>query len=151
MNEALLMAHVALGVFCIVASVWVFVDVLNAGEGNQARIRIVSRCIAAAMWGAFVIAGYWYVKFYPVDKAIILKGRWPFAHSFFMETKEHLVIILLLLTNYLPIAAANNLAMNPGARKLLLWTAALVALLGLAMEGEGAIIAMGVKVSLLPK
>jgi hypothetical protein len=151
MNEALLMLHVFLGVFCIIASVWVFVDVLHAGEANQARIRILSRCVAAAMWGALLIAGYWYVTFYPVDKAIILKGPWPFAHSFFMETKEHLVILLLLLTNYLPIVAANNLAANPDARKLMLWTAALIALLGLAMEGEGAIIAMGVKVSLLPK
>ncbi len=68
-----------------------------------------------------------------------------------METKDHLVILLLLLTNYLPIVAANRLAANPDARKLMLWTAALVALLALAMEGEGAVIAMGVKVALLPK
>lgn len=151
MNEALLMLHVLLGVFCIIATVWIFVDVLHVSEATQPRIRILSRCVAAAMWGAFLIAGYWYVTFYPVDKAIILKGRWPFAHSFFMETKEHLVILLLLLTNYLPIVAANRLAANPDARKLMLWTAALVALLALAMEGEGAVIAMGVKVSLLPK
>jgi hypothetical protein len=61
------------------------------------------------------------------------------------------VILLLLLTNYLPIVAMNNLAVNSGARRLMLWTAALVVLLGLAMEGEGAVIALGVKVSLLPK
>ena len=151
MNEVLLMLHVLLGVFCIVTTVWIFVDALNARESSQARVIILSRLVAAAMWIAFLIAGYWYVTFYPADKAIILEGPWPFAHSFVMETKEHLVILLLLLTNYLPIVAANNFATNPGARKVLLWTAALTVLLALGMEGEGAIIAMGVKVSLLPK
>ena len=99
----------------------------------------------------FVLPGYWYVVFYKVDKTIILKGPWPFAHSFFMETKEHLVIMLLLLVTYLPIAASNNLAANQDARRVVLWVAGAIALLALMMEGEGAIIAMGVKVALLAK
>jgi hypothetical protein len=111
----------------------------------------MSWAVAAFMWIAFVIAGYWYVVSYKVDKAIILKGPWPFAHSFFMETKEHLVIMLLLLTTYLPIAASNNLAANQEARRVVLWVAALVALTALAMDGEGGLIAMGVKVGLLAK
>jgi len=151
MNELLLMLHVLLGVFCILASVWVFVDTLHASARNLARIRILCRCIAAGMWAAIVVAGYWYVVFYPADKAVILRGPWRFSHTFFMETKEHLVILLLLLTTYLPIAAGGDSAASRGGRKLVLWTAGLIALLGLAMEGEGAMIAMGVKVSLLPK
>ena len=94
---------------------------------------------------------YWYVTAYKVDKAIILKGPWPFAHTFVMETKEHLVILLLLLVTYLPIAASNNLAASKDARKLMLWVTGLIALLALAMDAEGAIIAMGVKVALLTK
>ena len=103
------------GVACIVATVWVFVDVLNASESNLARIRLMSRAAAVFMWLAFVIAGYWYVFSYKADKAIILKGPWPFAHNFFMETKEHLVIMLLLLATYLPIAAAGNLRGQQGS------------------------------------
>lgn len=151
MNELLLMTHVLLGVFCMMAGIWIFVDVLHASEANLARIRILSGCVAAAMWLAFLVAGYWYVVLYPAEKAIILKGPWPFAHNFFMESKEHLVIMLLLLANYLPIAAANNLAASRDARKLVLWVAGLIVLLALAMEGEGAFIATGVKVALLPK
>jgi hypothetical protein len=151
MNEALLMLHVALGVFCVVASVWIFVDVLHISDANHARVKAVSRFVAAAMWACFIVAGYWYVNLYPADKAIILNGPFKAAHNFFMETKEHLVIILLLLTNYLPIVAMNNLAADRAARKLMLWTAALIALLALAMEGEGALIAIGVKTSLLQK
>ena len=108
MNEILLMAHGFFGVTCILASGWVFVDTLKDGAkpasaGRTTRISLVA---AVAMWLAFVIGGYWHVVFYAADKTVILKGPWPLAHSYFMETKEHLVIMLLLLATYLPIAAS---------------------------------------------
>jgi hypothetical protein len=149
--EILLMAHVLFGVACLVTTVWVFVDLLNASAANQGRIRKLSCAAAVFMWLAFLIAGYWYVAFYKADKAIILKGPWPFAHGFFMETKEHLVIILLMLATYLPIAAAGDLTANKNARRVMLWVAGMVVLLALMMEGEGAVIAMGVKVALLAR
>jgi hypothetical protein len=149
MNELVLMAHVTFGVGCLVTTLWVFVDVLNVSEANQCRIRTLSRAAAVFMWLAFLIGGYWYVFFYHVDKAIILKGPWPFAHNFFMETKEHLVILLLMLATYLPIAAAGNLPASKDARRVVLWVAGMMVLLALMMEGDGAVIAMGVKVGLL--
>jgi len=149
MTEIILMAHVFFGVGCVLASGWVFVDVLNVRDATLSRIRCASRAAAVFMWLNFLLGGYWYVIFYKVDKAIILKGPWPFAHNFFMETKEHLVITLLLVVTYLPIAAANNLAANRDTRRLVLFVAAAAALLALFMEGEGAIIAMGVKAGLL--
>ena len=151
MNEVILMVHVLFGVACMVTAVWLFVDVLHANEVNLNRIRRMSWAAAIFMWLAFLIAGYWYVVSYHVDKAIILNGPWPFAHSYFMETKEHLVIMLLLLVTYLPIAAYNNLAANKDARWLVLWVTAGIVLLALMVEGHGAIIAMGVKVGLLAK
>ncbi|HVM63052.1 MAG TPA: hypothetical protein VMV72_19490 [Verrucomicrobiae bacterium] len=151
MNELVLMAHVGFGMGCIVGAVWLCADVLHAEEANRARIRRVSWAVAISMWLAFLIGGGWYVISYPADKSIVLKGPWPFAHSYFMETKEHLVIMLLLLTTYLPIAASNNLAASKDARRLVLCVAALVALLALLIDGHGAMIAMGVKTALLAK
>ena len=151
MNELILMAHVMFGVACLVTTLWVFVDVLNVSECNQTRIRKMSCAAAVFMWLAFLIAGYWYVFSYKVDKAIILKGPWPFAHSFFMETKEHLVIMLLMAVTYLPIAAANHLHANKDAHRVVLWVAGMIVLLALMAEGDGAIIAMGVKVGLLAR
>jgi hypothetical protein len=151
MNELLLMTHVFFGVACVLAALWVFVDVLNATEANQNRIRWMSRAAAVFMWIAFFVGGYWYVVFYSADKTVILKGPWPFAHKYFMETKEHLVIMLLMLATYLPVVAAGNLAANKDARRLALWISGIIPLLGLLMEGHGAIIAMGVKVALLAK
>ena len=151
MNEMILMSHVLFGVACILATLWVFVDVLNANESNLKRIKWISRASAIFMWISFVTGGYWYVVLYPADKAIILKGPWPFAHNYFMETKEHLVIMLLLLATYLPIAASNNLALSKDARRLVLWVAGMIPLLGLMIEAHGAIIALGVKMALLAK
>ena len=151
MKEIVLLGHVLFGVGCLVTTLWVFVDVLNAHEGNLARIRWMSRAAAVCLWLAFVAGGFWYVVDYKPDKEIILKGPWPFAHNYFMETKEHFVITLLLLATYLPIAASNNLAVNKEARRLVLCVAALVAVLALMAEGHGAIISMGVKVALLAK
>jgi uncharacterized membrane protein YwaF len=150
MNEIILLVHVLFGLGCAVAAIWLFVDVLNASEGSLRRIRAISWGAAALMWLAFIVGGYWYVTSYKVDKAIILKGPWPFAHNIVMETKEHLVIMLLLLVTYLPIVAYNNLAASKDARRLMLWLTGIIAFTALAMDGEGGVIAMGVKMGLLP-
>ena len=68
-----------------------------------------------------------------------------------METKEHLVILLLMLATYLPIAAAGNLTANRDARRVVLVVAALIIGLALTAEGSGAVIAMGVKMGLLAR
>ena len=151
MVEVILMAHVMFGMLCIVTSVWVFVDVLNVGDANIARIRLMSLGVAIFFWLSFLIGGYWYVVHYGADKAFILKGSWPFAHKFFMETKEHLVIMLLLLVTYLPIVASNNLTASKEARTLALWVVGLIALIAFVADGSGAIIAIGAKLGLLPK
>ena len=151
MTNFLLMSHAVLGSLLGLAGVWLFVDVLNAKEENQARIRMMSLIIAGLMWLTYLLAGYFYVVYYSADKALILKGPWTFAHNFFMESKEHVVIMLLLLATCLPIFAYNNLAANKGARKVVLWSTGLLILTTVAMEGAGAIISMGVRVGLLCK
>jgi uncharacterized membrane protein YwaF len=145
------MAHVLFGVLSLVGALWVFVDTLSAREGNVTRIRAVSVAVAIALWFAYLIAGYWYIGFYAADKALILKGPWPWAHDFVMETKEHLVIMLLLLATYLPIAAQGRLASSRSARAVVLWTSGLVFGLALTADSFGALIGMGVKVALLVK
>ena len=151
MSEVILMSHVLFGVACIVAGVWLCVDVLHVNDSNLARIRKMSWGAAGFVWLAFLIGGYWYVTSYKADKAIILKGPWPFAHNMLMETKEHLVIMLLLLVTYLPVVAANNLVASKDARRVMLCVTGMIILLALAMDGEGAIIAMGVKMGMVPR
>ena len=150
-NELILLAHPTVGALGILAAVWVFVEALNASSRNRTRIRVASLAVACLIWASYVVGGYWYVTFYYADKARIVAGPWPFAHSVFMETKEHVFLMLLLLATFLPIAAFGDIIVSRGARNLVLWSSALVVLIGLSMEGAGAFIAMGVKVALLAK
>jgi uncharacterized membrane protein YwaF len=147
-SDVILMAHATLGVLGTVAAVWVFVEALNAQESNAARTRTASFAVAAFMIATWIVGGYWYIHFYPPEKAIILMGPWPFAHNLFMETKEHLFLATLVLALYLPFAAAEKLYANRAARNMVLCTALLIAFTGLAIEGAGAIINHGVKVAL---
>ena len=148
-NDVLLLAHAAFGVIGCMAALWVFVEALNARPGNAARIRTAALVAAVCIAAAWICGGYWYVHFYPPEKALILKGPWPFAHNLFMETKEHLFFITAILALLLPIATRENLHSNSAARKLVLSVAVLVAITGLAVEGAGAVIDHGVKVALL--
>lgn len=150
-KEFILMLHPTFGVLAIIASVWVFVETLNASDANISRLRGVAVLAAILMWLAYVVGGYWYVIFYGADKTIIKAGPWPFAHGFFMETKEHVFLMLLLLASFLPIAAYGDVVKKRATKNLVLWSSALVVLMGLAMEGAGAFINMGVKVALLVK
>lgn len=66
-----------------------------------------------------------------------------------METKEHLFFLTLILSLYLPIAAAEKLHANVSARKIVLCTAMLIVLSASVMEAFGAVLDHGVKVALL--
>lgn len=147
-SDVILLAHAGFGVLGILAAVWVFVEALNAREENAKRIRNASLAVAFFMIGAWILGGDWYLHFYPAEKALILKGPWPFAHNLFMETKEHLFFLTLILALYLPIAAFEKLHANASARKMVLWVAMLIALSGFAIEGFGAVINHGAKIAL---
>src|ERR1700687_2660479 len=109
MSDLILFAHPVFGVLGIMAAVWVIVEALNASEANQARIRGAAWAVAVFMVAAYVVGGYWYVTYYYAEKAIILKGPWPFAHNVFMESKEHIFFGLLVLSLLLPIVARQKL------------------------------------------
>jgi hypothetical protein len=148
-SDLVLLAHATFGVLGTLAAVWVLVEALNAQEANAWRTRKAALVVAGSMGMAWILGGYFYLHSYPAEKAIILKGPWPFAHTLFMETKEHLFLATLVLAFYLPIAAWDRLYTSLCARKMVLCLALLIALSGLAIEGSGAVINHGVKVALL--
>ena len=148
MKEIVLFAHPTFGVLGILMAVWVYVEALNASPENKGRLRLAAWGVTVFIAGAWILGGYWYVTFYGAEKAIILAGPWPWAHSFFMETKEHLFFIPFILALFLPIAARGDLAGSRPARLMVLTTSALIVLSGLAIEGAGAVINYGAKLAL---
>lgn len=150
MSDVILLAHPIFGVLGTITAIWVFVEVLNASPANAARTRGMAYAVAVFMVLAWGLGGYWYVNFYGADKAVILAGPFPLAHSFFMETKEHLFFVPLVLALFLPMATRANLATSASARTVVLTVTALIALSGLAIEGAGALISYGAKAALVP-
>lgn len=145
----LTMPHVIFGVWGVIMTVWLLVEVLNASEKNLRRMKIVSALSAVFNWLAYIWGGWWYVKFYGLDKAKILKGPFPAGHDIFMETKEHVFFILLILATFLPIIIYNNnLFENKNARKLAFVVAILMIILGFGMEGAGSFITQGLRLGL---
>jgi hypothetical protein len=148
--QGLMMTHVALGVVGILCTVALFMDVLNANEGNTQRIEKLSIAVTVFIILAYLIGGYWYVVYYGHDRDIIKAGAWPWAHNYFMEVKEHLFFIMLMLSIYLPIVAyRNNFLQDRNSRNLLLGISALTVLFGLLMEGAGGIISKGITIGLM--
>jgi len=144
------MIHPTTGALAIFCAIWFMVEVLNASERNRGRIRAAALTSALLMVITWIAGGYWYVVYYPADKAVILSGAWPFAHKFFMEAKEHAFFITLVLSLYLAIVARKeDFVRNRSARVLALWVAAMVILSAFAAEGAGSLVAMGVRMGLM--
>lgn len=147
MSDIILFAHPTFGMLGIMAAVWLLVEAVNAKGDNQGRIMTAAVAVTFCIVAAWLLGGYWYTTFYAPEKAIILKGPWPWAHDLVMETKEHLFFVPLILALYLPIVAARKLAVQRGARTVVMTVATLLILNGLAIEGAGAVINYGVKVA----
>lgn len=148
-SDVILLAHAAFGVLGSVAALWVFAEALNAQQASAGRVKAAALATAFSMVAAWVCGGYWYLHFYPAEKAILLHGPWPFAHNVVMETKEHLFFATAILALLLPIATREKLNSNSPARALVLAIAGLVFVTGLGLEAAGAIIDHGVKIALL--
>jgi hypothetical protein len=148
-SDVILLAHAAFGVTGCLAALWVFVETLNARPANSGRIQTATLLTALFMAAGWICGGYWYVHFYPPEKTLILGGPWPFAHNFFMETKEHLFFVSAVLAFLLPITTRESLHSNSAARTLVLSVAGLIVVTGLSVEAAGAIIDHGVKIALL--
>lgn len=142
--------HVVFGVLGIATAIWTLVELLNINKGNLKRVKISGILTPVFICLAYIFGGWWYVVHYGQDKAKILAGSLPQAHSFFMETKEHTFFILLLLSLLLPIIIyKNQLLDNKNTKKFATTVAILIIVLGFGMEGFGSIISSGVKIDLL--
>ena len=154
-KELMTMPHVIFGVFGILFALWVAVEAANSSEANQRRLKLASIGTTLFLWLSYLIGGWWYVVYYGAavsnsDKSIILAGPWKWSHSFFMETKEHIFFMMLFLSILLPIVTfRNQIFKDTKVRNLTIVIALTIVVLGLGMEGFGAMISKGIKMSLM--
>lgn len=148
-RELLLMSHVIFGVLALLIIIWFFIAVLNIKKSNRDRIRLASILQMICMWLTYLFGGAFYIIYYGPDRALIKASKWSFAHNFVMEAKEHVFLMLLLLSTYLFICVYNNdLLSNKHAKKLSLWVAGSIAVLTLGMEIAGLVISFSIKMAM---
>jgi len=57
-KELMTMPHVVLGVFGILAAVWVVVEALNSSEANQHRLKLASIVTTLFIWLCYLMGGW---------------------------------------------------------------------------------------------
>jgi hypothetical protein len=89
-----LITHVILGVIGVVASYAVWLH--GVKKIPPIKFLKISAGIAVFSW---IAGAYYYVVYYGTAvKPIIKAGSAPWAHNFFMETKEHVFLLLPFLS-----------------------------------------------------
>ena len=148
-HELFAMAHAGIGLISIFLMFLALIELLHLSPNNIKRLRRESVAILIFTLLTFIVASWVYIYFYSADKAVILLGEWSWAHTFFMETKEHGFFILLLLAIYFPILVYKlPLLENRSSRNLALGVLLTMIALGFFMEVAGGIISMAIRLGL---
>jgi hypothetical protein len=144
----LLIAHVTIGLIGVMASYALLMGFLRRKISipflkGAALTAVVSYVIA------WFTGGYYYVVFYgKAVKPIIKAGAYPWAHSFFMETKEHLFLLLpiLAITLFVLVARCGTaFDTHPKLKKYTALVAALTTGIGVFMALAGVVISGAVR------
>jgi hypothetical protein len=149
-SDLVLLAQPTLWMLGILAAFWVYVEALNASLANEWRIRLLSEITAILIIAVAVLGGYWAGLLHTAGPAIVIKGQWPWAGKIVAAAKENLFFIPLVLAIYLPIIASKGLSRFSGARAVVMVTAGLIVLGGLAIQGANSLANSGARAAMAP-
>lgn len=152
MHELLIGSHAFLGELGALMFLWVLVELLNPTPDRLRRARFVSVLGTVFIIAAWIVGGYYYVKFYgSIVKPVIKAGPMPWAHSIAIETKEHVFLFLpflSILATGLIYSLRERLMEN---RRMLIGVIALsglIVLIAFAIAGLGVATSMGFRSAL---
>jgi|SRR3989344_5280856 len=152
MVNPLIGIHAFFGEFAVFAFLWVFVEMFNPNEKSIERAKTAALLGVIFIFASWIVGGASYVFFYgPEVKPLIKAGPESWAHSIFMETKEHVFLFLPILS-ILALTTLRTfdeeLIRNEKARIGLMILAGLIVLIGLSMAGMGFLISSGARSAL---
>ncbi|MDZ4243545.1 MAG: hypothetical protein U1C57_00370 [Candidatus Doudnabacteria bacterium] len=144
----LLASHVVLGLLGVAAFYAVWMQLLK----QKVSVRFTK---ISSIWGAlflvlsWVTGGYYYATYYGAAvRSVIRAGQYPWAHSVFMEAKEHIFLFLPFLGIVLAIvlvAVGEQINSKPVLKKELALLAGVISVLGIIITLSGAIISGAVR------
>lgn len=140
-----LIIHILFGFFGIALFFAVWRSCINKIDAK--RIKFLRK---ASFWGligfilSWISGGYYYVLHYGSQvKPLIKAGKYPWAHSVIMETKEHIflflpfVAVVVALLFYL---LGEDIENKPKIKKVVIWFSAIIVFIGVAITLMGKII-----------
>lgn len=142
-NKPLLVGfHLGFAILGIDFAIWLLGELVANVRSNR-RIKIAALGSAVSFMLSWIIGGYYYVKFYGVlVKPVIKASTAPWAHSVFMETKEHVflfVVPLALTLVFLSLLSMDDLT-KYNFRKLFMILTVVTASISLLIGAMGFII-----------
>ncbi len=148
MDIVLRFLHIGLGELTLLTTIGVVAALIWGAQNRKvliAKIAALAGVISAVL--SWVIAGIYYVVFYGPDvKPAVKSGPWPWAHSIFMESKEHIFLFLpflAVLLLFLVWKYANNWDEERSIRISILTVGALTILIPVLMMFSGYLVSTG--------
>ena len=127
MRDLVLYLHIIAGLSIIVLSIVILLQI----QKKSAWLKPLSAITAAISWLLLIPSAILYLMFYPATKTLIKAGAWPWAHSIFMETKEHWgLLIPIIATTAAGLVFAGKVKESKKWWILLLALAALIGVMG---------------------
>ena len=143
---ATLVAHVIIGVCAIACTHLVFMHLIRRAPSFSYLSKVSFACFILFLvsWAS---GAYYYVVYYGKSvKPVIVGGAYPWAHTFFMEGKEHVFLILPFLALLLWLAVKLLARVPDGGLKNAAAMLAFVALLiGVFVAASGILISGAVR------
>lgn len=93
MRDLMLYLHIIAGLSIIMLSIVILLQT----QKKSMWLKPLSAITAAMSWLLLIPSAVLYLMFYPATKTLIKAGAWPWAHSIFMETKEHWGLLIPII------------------------------------------------------
>lgn len=126
MRDIVLYLHIIIGLSLIVLPI-----VILQNQKKSSWLKPISALTAVLSWLILLPSGILYIIFYPATKTLIKAGSWPWAHSIFMETKEHWGLLLpIIATTAAGLVFSGKIKESKRWWILLIILAALIGIMG---------------------
>ena len=152
MINPLIGIHAALGELGSILFLWVAIELFNPTDKRIKRAKFVALLGFIFLFLSWIIGGYYYVKFYGLDvKPLIKESSASWAHLIVMETKEHVFLllpVLSILTYFMIKNSKNELLKNNKLKNSVVTLSILIFLIGMSMAFMGYLISSAARLAL---
>lgn len=138
-----LISHIVFGLLGIISFYAVWTALLKQRLALK-FLRLSSLAGLISIFLSWISGGYYYVLYYGEEvKRTIKAGQYPWAHSLFMEAKEHIFLFLPFLAAVVFAViffVGERLGLEPKLKRPLIFVTGLLVVLGIVITLSGMVI-----------